>query len=247
MARQRFEDRRGSDSGTPVAGRSSATLRVSIAIGGLLAIPVVGALMAVALFTSLQGTATSLSDRAIRFARAVDTAALEAKALANDERGFLLSGRTEFLDQMPDRIDQARAAFSEARVAAADDRQLASIDRARQGFERWLTTVDALVASAQAGDRPAAVDDALGPSRTQRKTYEAALADARGLAMDSLAATSAAVAEASMRSTILLIGYVGIALVAGVAIGGWLIRSVIAPAYARLHPSPDPGSSTSRA
>jgi methyl-accepting chemotaxis protein len=228
-------------------GGLAPELRVSLAVGGLLAIPVVGAIIAVVLISSLQGTATGLSDRAIRFARAVDTAALEAKALANDERGYLLSGRTEFLDQMPDRIDRARIAFTEARTNAADDRQLTTVDRAREGFERWLATVDAEIAAAQAGDRPAAVDDALGPSRTQRKAYEAALADARGLAADSLAATTHTVAEVSMRSTIILVVYVAVALVVGLAIGRWVVRRVMAPAYARMHPASDSGSTTSGA
>lgn len=76
--------------------RLTPDLQVLVGIGGLLGLVAAAVLVAVLLIVGLRNDATALASRQVAYANAVDTAALNAKGIANDERGFLMSGRAEF-------------------------------------------------------------------------------------------------------------------------------------------------------
>jgi methyl-accepting chemotaxis protein len=219
--------------------RLAPDVRVLMAVSSLVALLVIGVLIATTLVAGVHGAAIDLADREVRYAVSVDDAALQAKGIANDERGFLLSGRMEFLAQIEDRVELARSAFARGAVAA-DDLQREALADASVGFERWLAMVRTAIRAAQSGDHPAAVDASMGPSRTLRKAYEASLANARSLAADAIRLRTDSVADASARSTTILVAYVAVMLLVGVGVGAWIVRSVMRPTYALLHILSDP-------
>jgi methyl-accepting chemotaxis protein len=195
---------------------------------------VVGILLALALIAGVHGTAVELAARDARYQAAVGEAALLAKAIANDERGYLLSGGVEFLAQMDERVARAREAFARAE-AAAHGANLVAITAARAGFEQWLEQLGPELRAAQTGDRPAAVATAMGPSRSLRKAYEASLAEAHDLAGSAVEASATSVTVASFRATAILLAYVAIAITISAAVGLWVVRAVMRPAYRLLH------------
>src|SRR5207244_1663595 len=107
--------------------------------------------------------------------------ALAAKGVANDERGFLLSGgRATYREEADRRIAEAQAAFGGAAGAAATDEQRRAAIAAEAGFERWVATVREVFAG-YASARQAATAKAVGRDRAVRKRYEAMLARAQSL------------------------------------------------------------------
>src|SRR6476660_4864279 len=102
-----------------------------------------------------------IADRELSYGEAVDAAALQAKGVANDERGFLLSGDAKFLVEAERRIDSARIAFGTARE----------------------------VAGYKSGNRRVAIDASLGQSRTLRKAYEGSLTEAQELDVAQIASS----------------------------------------------------------
>lgn len=75
------------------------------------------------------------------YGNAVDAAALAAKGIANDERGFLLSGDATFVTEASARTASARTAFGQAAAAGHTDAERAVIRVAQAQFESWVATV----------------------------------------------------------------------------------------------------------
>ena len=72
-------------------------MRVLAAIAGLLILVVVGITIAVWLILDLRRATVDFTEREVEYAAAVGDIALISKTLANDERGYLISGSDEFL------------------------------------------------------------------------------------------------------------------------------------------------------
>jgi methyl-accepting chemotaxis protein len=214
--------------------RLTPDLQVLFGIGGLLALVAAAVLVAVLLIVGLRNDATALAGRQVAYANAVDTAALNAKGIANDERGFLMSGRAEFLHQIEDRAAAARAAFALAARHASDDARRDAVREAEAGFEGWMEALSAELATFRAGDREAAVASSLGPTRALRKSYEATLTRADTLGHQGIESATNSVSATSSRSVAILIGYLIAALVAGVGLTLWIVRTVLRPAHALL-------------
>jgi CHASE3 domain sensor protein len=70
--------------------RLASHVQVLIGVGGLLALLALAVGLAAFLIISLEDDATGVSHRHVQYATAVHEAALSAKAMANDQRGFLL-------------------------------------------------------------------------------------------------------------------------------------------------------------
>ena len=102
------------------------------------------------------------------------------------------------------------------------------VEQARAGFERWVTALDTEFALFRSGDRSAAVQAAVGANRDLRKSYEAALAEARRSADQAVDQDEGAVNEASSWSWVVL-AILAVALIGGCFIATWLVRSVIVP------------------
>jgi methyl-accepting chemotaxis protein len=215
-------------------GRLPPDYQVLVGIGGLLALLAVAVVVAVFLIVGLRNDTTHLTDRQVQYATAIDAAALNAKGMANDERGFLISGNPEFLTQFGDRRAAVRAAFEDAESLAAGDAQRRAVGVASAGFERWVEAVSREVATYESGDQEGAVTASLGPSRTLRRSYEASLATAQALGASAIESGKSSVSEASTRSVTILLAYLGLALAIGLAVTVWIVRTILQPVYALL-------------
>lgn len=207
----------------------SPDVKVLAAVAGLVMLLVIAIALAIVFIVAL-GNGANTAERHARYSAAIDAAALHAKGLANDERGFLISGNQEFLTQMDVRAELARAAFAAA-AEAADASQRLTVAEAREGFERWLDTLDTELATYQAGGTAAAIETSLGPSRTLRKAYEGWLADAKALGVDAFQDATASVSSASSFSVMVLLGYLVLAVAVAIVIALWVVRTVLQPAY----------------
>lgn len=219
-------------------------IKVLGAIASLVVLLAIAVTIAIALVITI-GNNANLAERQARFTDAVKAASLHAKGLANDERGFLISGNDEFLAQMDGRIALARAAFDAAEQSASPN-QRGTVGEAREGFERWLDALEEQIAVYQSGDTEAAIESSLGPTRTLRKSYEGWLSDATSLGTAAFQDATSAVSTAAIASVLILVGYLLVAVVLGGFIGLWVVRTVLRPAYAlvRLLGDPDDAEPT---
>jgi methyl-accepting chemotaxis protein len=207
------------------------------AIGLLLGLLAVSFAVAVLLVLDFRSEQSQLQTRHVPYATAVAEAALLAKSIANDERGFLISGDEQFVRQLEGRIGEARAAFAAALRAADGRDQYETVDEAWAGFERWLQALRDELTSFQAGEREASIETALGPVRTIRKAYEADLARAQALGESAIDSGRESVADSSSRSIVLLLSGLLVTLAIGVGVAIWLARAVLRPVDELLNES----------
>lgn len=208
-------------------GRLSPDLGVLVGMGSLLALLAVAIVAALLLIVDLNDDATQLTDNQVQYATAIDAAALNAKAIANDERGFLLSGNPEFVEELETRTGNARAAFAVAASESDNDAQRQAVITANAGFERWLRALRGEIATFRAGDREKAVAASLGRTRMLRKTYEKSLAHAQDLGVDAVQSARSSVSARSTRSVAILLAYLVVALGIGIVVTGWVVRKVL--------------------
>jgi len=205
--------------------------QVMLGLGGLLAVFALAMLVAIFLVVGLRNGETRLNEHEVPYASAVADAALDAKGIANDQRGFLLSGDPTFVAEADRRAGAARISFAAAERAAADDGQRQAVTAARAGFEVWMRAVHEEFAAFRAGDHDRAVAASAGPDRELRKAYEQELAGAQALGDSSIRSGSSAVAAQSVRSVwILTVGLLAVLAIGG-AVAYWLIRSVATPLF----------------
>jgi len=225
------EDHEARQPGPRARRRVPLGRQVTLALSGLLVLFTVAMLVAIFLLAGLRNGETRLNDRDIPYASAVADAALNAKGIANDQRGFLLTGDATFIDEAGRRIGAARTSFAAAARAASNDSQRQALSAAQAGFERWIQAVHEEFATFQNGDHEQAIAASAGPDRELRKTYEQALADAQALADSSIHSASSAVAAAYLRSEWILAAGLLFVLAIGGAIAYWLIRSIATPLF----------------
>jgi methyl-accepting chemotaxis protein len=206
-------------------------VKVHLGVGGLLSLIVASVLLAISLVARLQHNEADLDRRDVPYAAHVAVAALNAKGIANDQRGFLLAGDAGFLGEADGRLNDARLAFEAAASTASDGAQRAAITQARAGFERWVRAVHAEIATFQTGNRQAAITASLGPDRALRKDYERSLTDAEALGASSIRSAQTSFAAALSRSVRILCACLLVAVVIGIGVGAWLVRSIALPLY----------------
>jgi methyl-accepting chemotaxis protein len=221
--------------------------QVLAGIGGLLAMVVASVVVGILLADRLAAHEAKLNDRDVPYAAALASAALSAKGIANDERGFLLTGNAKFIDELDDRVTAARAAFGNAQSAASSPARARAARDARRGFERWISAVRQEFAAYADGERQASIGLALGPDRALRKRYEASLAAAQTSAASTIASGRSSVAAASARLVTILLACLFAAFVFGVALGFWLVRTILRPVYTLLRLFGEVGRAQSRA
>jgi methyl-accepting chemotaxis protein len=183
------------------------------------------------LIISLEDDTTYLSDRHVRYATAIHQAALEAKGIANNERGYLISGNPDFLRELETHTVRAREAFAAANGYAVGGRERAAVGEASAGFERWLQVLRPELAAYRAGQRERAVEQSLGRTRELRKTNEQSLAQAHALGLRSIESATNSVSTSASRSVTILLVYLAFALVLGLGIAFWIVRTLLKPAY----------------
>jgi methyl-accepting chemotaxis protein len=224
------------DNIAPIDGRRSVPLghRVVFGLTGMLVLFLASMVVAIGLVVAIRDASNRLGDTDVPYAQAIASASLEAKSVANDQRGFLLTGDPGFMTEAASRADRARASFDSAQAAASVG-QYHAVASARAGFERWVTQVNAEFARFQSGDRRGAIAASLGPDRELRKSYEQALAVAQQMADDSVASARSAVAADASRSILVLIACLVVTLAIGVAVAVWLVRTIALPVFRLLN------------
>jgi methyl-accepting chemotaxis protein len=211
--------------------RLTPELQVLVAIGCLVA-SLAGAVgISVYLIVGLEDDTADLSHRHVQYATAIHDAALSAKGIANDERGFLLRGNPEFLDELEDRTIAARAAFAAADAYASTAQEHRAARVARADFERWMRLLQAGLAAYQAGSRERAIAASLGTTRQLRKRSEASLAEAHAIGLRSIELATSSVSRSASRSVMIMLVYLAVALAVGIAVAIWVVRTVLKPAY----------------
>ena len=208
--------------------------RVLAGVSALVAVLGASILLAVFLVVALRQDQTQLHNRNVPYASAIAEASLWAKAMANDERGYLITGDRTFIEQIDQRVGYARGAFAEAERAADGEEQIRALDEAVAGFEEWHAQLRGQLALYNAGKREEAKEAAFGSGRTLRHDYEAKLAAAQALADRTVASTSQSVESASERSVAILLALLVVALAAGFAVAAWLMHTIVRPAYTLL-------------
>jgi len=206
-------------------------IQTLIGLIGLLSLAVVSGLAALGLVLHLAGDQDQVTEHAVPYASWVATAALDAKGVANDERGFLLTGDPTFIEEADQRIADARSAFGAAAAAATDAGEVDAVRGATATFERWVAEVRAEFDGYLAGDRTDAVTSALGANRDTRKEYEQALAQAQALGDRAIATAQQSVNRTSNWSIAILAAIVVIGIVIGIAVIAWLMRTIALPVY----------------
>jgi CHASE3 domain sensor protein len=169
-----------------------------------------------------------LTGREIEYAAAIGDIALVSKTLANDERGFLISGAEEFRQQFDGRTAQAHEAFARA-FANADAEQWDAVNRAQQSFDRWLAASMRDMDVYAAGNRDAAIEASLEETRGLRKEYEARLSGTQSLANFAIESASEDVSDTLGRAVTILMAYLFAALAVGIVIAIWLLRRLAQP------------------
>ncbi len=150
------------------------SFRIRLLLGFLL---VLGLLAASALLSSgqvrrLQQIRHQELARTVPFVTGLQQAAVAAKAAANDERGFLLTGDVQFQEEFEQRLARVTGGLNQAR--AAQPARAAQIDALAAGIDTWARAVRAELSS-YGDDRADATRKALGPNRQLRKRYETLL------------------------------------------------------------------------
>jgi methyl-accepting chemotaxis protein len=204
-------------------------VQVLAGLGGLLALLAGAVAAAVVLIVALESDAETFSERHVQYATSVHEASLAAKTMANHERGFLISGDPEFIDELDELTIEARVAFDSADRYAVGALQREAARESHIGFERWLKSLNAVLADYQAGNRDRAVKTALGPTRQLRKSYERSLERAHSIGLSSIDSATDSVSESAARSVRILLVYLAIALVVGVGVVFWVAHAVLRP------------------
>ncbi|MBK9100064.1 MAG: CHASE3 domain-containing protein [Austwickia sp.] len=153
-------------------------------------------------------------NRSMQFTVALENSAVAAKAIANDERGFLLTGKKSFVDEVVKRRDTVSAGLQKAEALADDEAERARVAAVATQINGWNAALDAAFAQF-ATDPKGAIDTSLTANRDLRKTYETSL---NALLKDKIAEQNADTTFADTAATarrVVLIFSIGAALLAG--------------------------------
>jgi hypothetical protein len=208
--------------------------QVFFGIGCLMLLLAVCVLATVFLVLDLREDQARLNDHHGPYASAIAAAALNAKAIASDERGFLMTGDSRFIDDVDRHARAARAAFVAAASVALGGAQRQAASEARTGFERWLRALRGEFRTLWDGEYDETVTAALTPDRVVRRVSERSLARAQALAASAIQSGKSEVdAESSWSVTAALAGLIA-AVVLGLGIAAWTMRTILKPVYALL-------------
>lgn len=89
-----------------------------------------GGLFALVLLGSIKATGTAQQE-AMSFVVELENASVNAKAIANDERGFLMSGEQTYLNEVKARRTKVYAALDQAAKLANDDGERSAVTQTR--------------------------------------------------------------------------------------------------------------------
>jgi methyl-accepting chemotaxis protein len=207
-----------------------------VVFGALLTVVALAALLVLGRLGSVDDARSLLAEKTVPYSAALSAAAVDMKGMANDERGFLMTGDPEFRDEIAERAGKIRDELAVAAKAApqADDTEAVKTITAK--FDAWAKALEAEF-ELYGTDRAAAMEVALGDNRDLRKAYEEDLKAATADAEEDLAESLAGVGDnTGSARTALLIAMLVLAVLA--LLGGfWLelrTRVRLSPLVARL-------------
>jgi methyl-accepting chemotaxis protein len=175
-----------------------------IVFGGLVAVVGAAALISFARLGDVDEAREHIGTRTAPYVAAISAAATDMKGMANDERGFLMTGDSEFLGEISDRAKKISGELAEAKKAAPESDDVEAIETITAGFEKWAKAADAEFTQYKT-DPKGAIKAALGANRDLRKAYEADLKGAIANGQEDLAGSLADVkADAGATRTALL-------------------------------------------
>ena len=204
-------------------GRLPVGFQVVAVMGVLFAVLIASIVVVSMSLVSLGRDQAELQDNDVPYAVAIATAALNAKAMANHERGYLISGSKEFLEEFDRNLLNVRSAFAAASIAADGDRQVDAAAKAHAGFEQWVFAVRGEFRTYQAGNRAAATRTSLGRVRSLRKSYEASFADAQSVARNAIELRNNPFARTEWVTVLLVSLLLVLAICVGLTL--WLINT----------------------
>ena len=207
-----------------------------VTFGALLTVVAVVALLVLGRIGGVDDAREHIGDKTAPYAAALSAAAVDMKGMANDERGFLMTGDPRFLDEIAERTGKIRDELATAGKTApqADDSE--AVRAISAGFDAWAKVLDAEF-ELYGSDRDAAMEVALGENRDLRKAYEEDLEAATADAQENLEGSLAGVAANTRGARGALL--VALAVLAALAVlsGLWLelrTRARLTPLVARL-------------
>jgi methyl-accepting chemotaxis protein len=205
----------------------SLTLRQRLIAGfGALVLVVLGlGQLQLSSLSSVHGAKERVATKSAPYAAALAAAGKDAKAIANDERGFLMTGDAKFEQEIAARIDEVHGELAKARETAPDSDDIEAVQTIQAGFDAWTAAI-AKEFELYADDREAAMDLALGDNRDLRKAYEAAFDDAGEDAASDVARTLTSLDEGigTARREVWLV--LALLVAFSVGLGLWTLRTV---------------------
>jgi methyl-accepting chemotaxis protein len=206
----------------------SLRLRMALGMGLLVLLLAAMGLGGVSLIGQVTA-AERVVERNVEYRQLLADAATEAKAAANDERGFLLAGDTGFADEARAKAAGVEKTLGAAeRVFGAGAPQAAAARRVRVSFAVWSRALSGEF-GLYARDARAATALALGDNRDLRKAYEADLKAAEARATTTAARAQDEANRKPDAARTMLIGGVLLALLLGVTASIVLVRSIERP------------------
>ena len=126
-------------------GISGTSVRVQLAgaFGALVALTAVAVGVAVTSTVGLRAAEADVAQHAVPYLTGLSDADVAAKAAANDERGYLLTGQASYVAESKGRRTVENAGLAQARATAMTGTQRAAVDRVQSGLEAFNQALDA--------------------------------------------------------------------------------------------------------
>jgi methyl-accepting chemotaxis protein len=207
----------------------SIRARLYRGVGGLLVLLAISSVLGLVLIHSLSSSESTLADKAQPYLADLSSMAVAAKAAANDERGYLMTGDPKFLGEIREKRDPVvyAALTHAATIYSATSAETKAIADVRSGYATWATARDAEL-KRYPGDHKGAIDLALGANRDLRKAYEGHIDDAVATANAGVGRSDSNFGTTSTRATWVLLAFLAFALLAGIAFAARLASSLTA-------------------
>ncbi|WP_433306759.1 methyl-accepting chemotaxis protein [Actinoplanes sp. CA-030573] len=195
-----------------------------VAIAGTL----VTGTLALAGIAGMRATRNTEIRQGVPYITSLNTAALTAKAAANDERGFLIDGDTKFRDEALGRQKKVDDSLAAAR-ALGNPAEQAAIDKIKSATDAWFAALDTEFTTYKTNPK-AAVDAAMNANRDLRKTYETAIGNEIDRANRAL--MDGPSFDATVRHTrAMVVVALAIALALGIGLALVVARMIVVPLH----------------
>src|SRR5262245_23552873 len=96
--------------------------QLTLVFGTLVAVVVIAALMSFARLAEVDNAQEHIGTHTAPYVDSLSLAATDMKGMANDERGFLMTGDEDFLGEISDRAKKIRGELADAKQAVPDSK-----------------------------------------------------------------------------------------------------------------------------